>query len=52
MVQIKTYLNELQAQSSEGELSEGGEGEDGWVDGIADRVVEARDLQALQVLQQ
>ena len=46
------HLDELQAERSQGELSEGGEREDGRVDGIADWVIEAGDLQALQAAHQ
>ena len=46
------YLDELQAESSQGQLSERGESQNGRVNGVADRVIEAGDLQALQAAHQ
>ncbi len=52
MLQDKAHLDKLEAKGSQGQLSERGEGEDGRMNGIADGIVEAGDLQALQILQQ
>ncbi len=49
---VGRYLDEIQAERSQGKLPQRGYCEDGWGNGVAHRVVEAGDLQQLQLLQQ